>query len=104
MGYKIREGVVFETICGQHRLIATMEARKHCPIVSALNESSAFVWRLLEEGLNENEMSRKIMDAFPDMEKTELIKLLEDFLFQLKKEGYLLSDQDENGDEAGHPL
>lgn len=50
MNYKIREGIVMETLCGTSLLIATLEARKYCPYVMQLNEASAYIWQMLLMG------------------------------------------------------
>ena len=49
MNYKIRDGLVLETLCGTSLLIATLEARKYCPYVMQLNEASAYIWKMLFE-------------------------------------------------------
>ena len=92
MRYKVREGVVLETICGQYRLIATLEARKHCPIVSALNESSAFVWELLEEGLDDADIEDRIMQEYPDIDRGNARRVLDTFVSSLQKEGYIIPE------------
>lgn len=92
MRYRTRDGVVLETICGQHRLIATLEARKHCPIVSALNDSSVFVWKMMEEGLDDMEMEDRVLQEYPDIDRTAARKVLDTFVSSLQKEGYIIPE------------
>ena len=48
--YETRPGVVLTNICGEYMLLAAKAAREYCPYMTQLNESSAFLWRLLESG------------------------------------------------------
>ena len=86
---KIREGVVLAEICGQYRLIASWEARKYCPVIADLNESSAYVWKLLQKGASLEEMAEKTAADF-SMEKEAAEEILKTFLQQLSDRGYLL--------------
>ena len=48
--YVTRPGVVLTSICDEYMLLAAKAAREHCPYMTQLNESSAFLWRRLEQG------------------------------------------------------
>ena len=60
MNFEIQKGLVRETICGVEVLVATMEARKRCPYLMQLNSASAFVWDLLQEGHDTDEIVKRI--------------------------------------------
>ena len=64
MKYIVQKGVVRETICGQSLLISTKEAREYCPYLTQLNESSVFIWKMLEKGKSTDEMIQEIMHIY----------------------------------------
>ena len=43
--YKIRNGVVFVSICDEHLLVCSKEAREYCSYVMQINDSAAFIFR-----------------------------------------------------------
>lgn len=69
MKYRKQAGIIMETICGQSLLIATAEARKYCPYLTQLDESSAFIWRMIEDGCTTEEMIPRIIDEYGISEK-----------------------------------
>ena len=81
MKYKLQEGIVKEVICGQTVLIATKEAREHCPYLTQLNDSSAYIWDLLELGRSTEEMLADIVRDYQISEaeaREALIALVND--------------------------
>lgn len=48
MKYAIQPGVLLETVCDEHLLIATGEARGKVPYVKNLNETGVWFWQLFE--------------------------------------------------------
>lgn len=49
MKYAIQPGVLLETVCDEHLLIATGEARGKVPYVKNLNETGVWFWQLFEK-------------------------------------------------------
>ncbi len=47
--YRPRPGVVLLEICGEHLLVATGEARGHCPDITQLNDAGTQYWTILCE-------------------------------------------------------
>lgn len=64
MKYRIRDGIVMDRLCGIDLLIATLEARKTCPYVMQLNEASAFIWRMLFDGIGIEEMAQRAASKY----------------------------------------
>ena len=64
MRYSIPKGLVHESVCGQELLIATLEARKSCPYLIQMNDSLVFVWRMLEKGMDVEQMCFEISKEF----------------------------------------
>ena len=92
MTYKTREGVILEKICGEYRLIATLDARKFCPVASALNEDSAMVWTMMQDGLDTEEMVHRIVEKYSDLSNEEAGSILETFIRTLIDQGYVLEE------------
>lgn len=94
MRYKIRNGLVIETVCGTSLLIATLEARKHCPYVMRLNEASAYIWKLLFEGKTLDEMTALAAKDF-ELSPAEARETLTGFLASLIEQNYLMAEETE---------
>ena len=92
MTYKTREGVILEKICGEYRLIATLDATKFCPVASALNEDSAMVWTMMQDGLDTEEMVHRIVEKYSDLSNEEAGSILETFIRTLMDQGYVLEE------------
>ena len=92
MKYRIQHGVVLETICGVPILISTVEARKTCPYLTQLNDSSVFIWKMLKEGNNTEEMSKEIVKEYhiSDTEAEEALML---FLHGMAEQGFILEEE-----------
>ena len=91
MDYRIRDGIVMETICGTSLLIATLEATQHCPYVAQLNEASAYIWKMLFDNKSFEEMTVMISKDF-DISEKEAADTLGGFLTQLKEQNYLVTE------------
>lgn len=93
MKYKIRDGIVMETVCGTSLLIATLAARKYCPYVMRLNEASAYIWNMLFAGMERDEMIDSIVRDFR-ISRKEAGTVLNDFIGQLYELHYLLDEKE----------
>lgn len=92
MNYKIREGIVMETLCGTSLLIATLEARKYCPYVMQLNESSAYIWSMLFEKKTQTEMKEQAAKDF-GISPEEADEIINNFVEELVKQNYLIIER-----------
>lgn len=95
MSYKIRDGIVMETICGTSLLIATLEATKYCPYVMQLNEASAYIWRMLFDGKSMEEMTVLAARDF-EITEEEARETLNSFLQGLAEQNYLIAKNEVN--------
>ncbi|MBQ3424395.1 MAG: PqqD family protein [Oscillospiraceae bacterium] len=87
--YVTRPGVVLTSICGEHMLLAAKAAREHCPYMTQLNESSAFLWRKLEDGAAAEDLLRAVLEEY-EIAEPEARKAIDSFLEQMLQHGYLL--------------
>ena len=88
MQYTIQDGLVLETVCGVSLLVATMEARHVCPYLTQLNEASAFVWSLLLEEKDTEEMLDIVTREY-GTDRTEASETLHGLLDELEKQHYI---------------
>ena len=88
MNYKIRDGIVYETICGEHMLIATFKARKYCPYIYELNEASVMIWKCLIKGYELEQIAEEATHEF-DINYDDALDAVQQFIAELEKQGYL---------------
>lgn len=91
MIYHLREGVVLACICGEYRLIASLRARKYCPVVAEINGDSAYIWRMIEQGLD-TEMIAERTSADYGIPRNQAIEKIGLLLDQLLQHGYLIPE------------
>ena len=93
MKYRIRPGVVLAEVCGEYLLLATLDASQHCSYVYQINETAAFFWKLLEQGLPDGEI---VEAAAADYEapKELLSHDIRQFIQVLMEKGYLLLEEE----------
>lgn len=96
MKYKIREGIVMETLCGTSLLIATLEARKYCPYVMQLNEASAYIWQMLFDGKTYEEMTECAAEDF-EISVKQADETIKKFLSDLTEKNYLILGESKGG-------
>ena len=89
MEYRIRDGIVMESVCGRELLIATLEAREYCPYLVELNEASAYIWKRLFSGTSPDKIASDIAADYGLSEK-EASETVDAFLSELIKQQYLL--------------
>lgn len=88
MNYTITPGLLLEEICGETYLIAAGAARQKLSPIRGLNDSAAFFFRLLEQGLDEEELLRRAVSHYGAPE--EVIRpALRQFIDSLCRDGYL---------------
>lgn len=89
-GYKARPGVLLTQICGEYLLVATKAARTECPFVTILNESSAFIWRMLEKGTDLEALEAAVAEEYESEDREENRKLILALLDELDRNHYVL--------------
>ncbi len=92
MKFKVREGLVRESICGKELLIATLEARNYCPYLTELNSASAFIWDMLEKGADTDQIADCIEKEY-DLPRERVLSVLEAFLSDLEKNSFIIRQE-----------
>ena len=92
---KIRPGVVLLSVCDEHLLVATREARDAVPYVQQINGAAAYYWKLLEENMELKIIIDKAAQHF-NMPKINALVAVNTFINKLKDAGYIIfEDQEE---------
>ncbi len=91
MKYHLRKGVVLACICGEYRLIASLHARQYCPVVAEINGDSAYIWKMIEQGLNTDEIVERTSADY-EIDKRQAQTQIKGLLDQLQKHGYLIPE------------
>lgn len=91
MKYKTRPGVILIQICGEYLLISGAEARKYCPYSAQINETSAFLWKLLEQGASEKDMIQAIKEEY-DTAELDVEAVVKEYLNHLSEKNYLVPE------------
>lgn len=91
MKYPVQPGVVLAEICEEYLLVASGPARGKVPYVRKVNQTGAYFWQLLEQGLEDSEIvSRAVQDyGIPEALAWQALSA---FVRSLQQANYLLSD------------
>ncbi len=88
MQYKLTDGVALATVCDENLLVATRKAAERVPAIKELNETGAFVWRMLERGESLCEMAAETAAEYEIPQKEAEEGILE-FISVLESAGYI---------------
>ena len=94
--YRTRNGVVLTSICGEYLLVAAQEARKFCPFCTQISESSAFLWRLLENGAEADQLLKAVEEEYEIDDRSSTLQAIDQFVAQMLELGYLLREGDKH--------
>ena len=67
---KIKEGFILRKVGIQFVVAATGKASEHFNGMMRLNESGAFAFRLMQQGITEEELTIRLMEAYEVSEQT----------------------------------
>lgn len=95
MLYKTRPGVILAEVCGEKLLAAPYSLWKACPYVTQINDSSAFLWKQLENGATPEQLRSAVLSAYEIDSEDQLDKIISNFLHQLLDIGYLTVEREE---------
>lgn len=98
MGYHIREGVILRQVCGDWLLIAVGEAAKHCLYVREINDTLAWYWQRIEEGLGRDGIITAALEQF-DAPEDLILKDVDNLIKGLIRMGYLLEPSADGSSE-----
>lgn len=86
--YVVCKDVVLVTVCGENILVASGDAKGKLPYVQKLNDTGAFIWKLLEKGLPANEIVFELHNNY-DITEEVATRSFNSFFLTLMKNGYV---------------
>lgn len=90
MTYKTRMGVVLTEIAGEYVLVAAKALLDECPYVTQLNESSAFLWRQMEQGASLETLEAAVAEEYEIEDPAMARAAIEAFVKQMEELKYII--------------
>ena len=84
MSMKIKKDFVLRKVAGEYVVIPVGENVVDFTAMIALNETSAFIWKLLETETTTAEITKKVIDEY-DVDEAKAEKDVEGFIIKLKE-------------------
>lgn len=84
---KIKNGFVLREVAGDTVVLPTGDLNINAMIT--LNESAAFLWKLMENDITEEEMVQKVLAKYDDTDADMAAKAVKGFVSQLSEHGFL---------------
>ncbi len=85
---KIKDGFILREVASSFVVVAVGKRAKQFNGVINLNETSAFMWRILEKGATKEEIVSKMQEEY-DVDASVLERDVESFTQKLKEAGLL---------------
>ena len=96
--YKTRTGVVLTDIAGEYVLVAAKALLGQCPYVTQLNETSAFLWRLLISGASLEQLEDAVAKEYEIEDPVAAHEAIRGFLQQMNDMNYLVTEKTEESE------
>ena len=90
MTYKTRTGVVLTEIAGDFVLVAAKALLGECPYVTQLNDTSAFLWRRMEQGASLEELEAAVAEEYEIEDPAMARAAIEAFVKQMEELKYII--------------
>lgn len=84
---KIKDGFVLREVAGDTVVLPTGDLNINAMIT--LNESAAFLWRLLQNETTEAQLVKEVLAQYNDTDEAMATKAVNGFVNQLKEHGFL---------------
>ncbi|MBR6007289.1 MAG: PqqD family protein [Clostridia bacterium] len=91
MRYKTRPGVILTSICGEHILVAAKSVLDLCPFVTEINETSAFLWKALENGADIEQLMDAVQAEYEIDDPDTVRSAINSFIEQMLELNYLVA-------------
>lgn len=80
---KIKQGFMLREVAGNYVVVAIGEASKNFNGVINLNESGAFLWKKLAEGISKEDLLKALLDEY-DVPEEIAVRDIDNFITKLK--------------------
>lgn len=88
---KIKSGFVLREIAGQYMAVAVGERAREMKDMLGMNETAAFLWKLMKEDCSKEDLVQKILDEY-EIEEADAKQAVDEFCELLHAEGVLEDD------------
>lgn len=96
MKYIARKGIILTDVGSQPILVSAASLRGVVPYVAGINETTAFCWNKLLNGVSEEELEEYILEEY-ETDSLELVREdIHNLIEDLKSKGYII-EQEETG-------
>ncbi len=85
---KIKEGFMLREVAGSYAVVPVGKASLQFKGMITLNETGAFLWKNLAEGIEKEELLKKMLAEY-DVLESEASKHINQFIEKLEKSGIL---------------
>lgn len=85
---KIKEGFMLREVAGSYAVVPVGKASLQFKGMITLNETGAFLWKSLAEGIEKEELLKKMLAEY-DVLESEASKHIDQFIEKLEKSGIL---------------
>lgn len=96
---KTRPGVVLTEIGGEYVLVAARSLLDECPYITQINESSAFLWKCMENGCDIDTLFASVSEEYEIDDKESVKNAILSFVQQMDDMNYLVTIETEETDE-----
>ena len=84
--------MVLTTISGQNVLVSAKSVQGLCPFTAQINETTAFCWRVLEEGADMDTLLRRVREEYEIEDAAAVRADLEQLVAQMLESNYLIEE------------
>lgn len=91
---RAKTGIALIEIGDCYFLAADKEARKTCAYICRISETAAFVWKLILEGKNKNEILTLLNEEYDVPANVDLNNDVVSFFARLKEQNYLVFEDE----------
>lgn len=93
--YKTRPGIILTEICGEYVLIAARALLDQCHYLTQVNESSAFLWKQLEQGATLDDLIVAVKEEYETVDADNTEGVISEFIRNMLDMNYLLVSEEE---------
>lgn len=91
MRWKLRDGIILTTVCGQSFLVRNDSAGHKRVSAVNINDSAAFICQKLRDGYSMEEIKRELPNEFEIPDNADLDNMIYEFINSLEEQGYIVS-------------
>ncbi len=87
---KPKEGIVASKVGDEYVLVATGPAEKDFHGIVRLNDTGGFIWNAIAEGLDEQQIAKRLTEEYQGVDFDGALKAVRDFVARLADANFLV--------------